>query len=104
MDAEQTPAFNFAQPTLGERSVEPLQVVETFNVRCDLHPWMNAWVRVFNHPYFAVTDSVGTFAIHRLPPGNYRLKAWHESLGVQEKSFTVRSGSSTIIDFTFEAR
>jgi hypothetical protein len=104
MDAEESPVFNFAQPTLAQRVVEPLQVVETFGVRCDLHPWMTAWVRVFNHPYFAVTRGDGSFEIKGLAPGNYRLKAWHESLGVREKTFMIRAGNGASVDFTFEAR
>lgn len=102
MDAEQSPAFDFAQPTLGSRRVEPLQVVETFQVKCDLHPWMSAWVRVFNHPYFAVTGADGSFTIPPLPPGTYRIKAWHELLGVREKQLEVREGVPAKIDFTFD--
>ena len=102
MDAEQSPAFDFAQPTLGSRRVEPLQVVETFRVKCDLHPWMSAWVRVFNHPYFAVTASDGSFTIPPLPPGTYRIKAWHELLGVREKTIEVREGAPAKFDFTFD--
>lgn len=102
MDAEQSPAFDFAQPTLGSRRVEPLQVVETFQVKCDLHPWMSAWVRVFNQPYFAVTGPDGSFTIPPLPPGTYRIKAWHESLGVREKTIEVRAGAPANIDFTFD--
>lgn len=102
MDAELAPTFDFAQPTVGERRVEPLQVVETFQVKCDLHPWMSAWVRVFNHPYFAVTSADGTFAIRQLPSGRYRLKAWHELLGVREKTVDVREGEPCTTDFTFD--
>jgi hypothetical protein len=102
MDAEQSPALDFAQPTLGSRRVEPLQVVETFQVKCDLHPWMSAWVRVFNHPYFAVTGPDGSFTIPPLPPGTYRIKAWHELLGVREKMIEVREGAPANIDFTFD--
>jgi hypothetical protein len=102
MDAELSPTFDFAQPTTGERRVEPLQVVETFQVKCDLHPWMSAWVRVFNHPYFAVTSADGRFGIRQLPPGKYRLKAWHELLGVQEKTVEVREGEPCTIDFMFD--
>lgn len=101
-DAEQSPAFNFAQLSIGRRMVEPLQEVETFRVKCDIHPWMNAWVRVFNHPYFCVTASDGVFTIRNLPPGEYRIKAWHEKLGVEEKTITVTGGRPAKIDFTFE--
>lgn len=102
MDAERSPAFDFAQPTTGLRQVEPLQIVETFQVKCDLHPWMSAWVRVFNHPYFAVSSPDGSYSIRQLPPGRYRLKAWHELLGVRETSVEVRDDRPAIINFTFD--
>jgi hypothetical protein len=101
MDADETPAFNFAQPTIGQRAVEPIRVVETFRVKCDLHPWMNAWVRVFNHPYFSVTQADGAFSIRNLPPGTYRIKAWHELLGVQEKKIEVSKGKPAMVEFEF---
>jgi uncharacterized protein (DUF2141 family) len=66
-----------------------------------MHPWMHAWVRVFDHPYFDVTRSDGTFLIKNLPPGTYHLHAWHESLGDQEKMITVNGGEPLSVDFTF---
>lgn len=104
MDAEETPAFNFAQPADGQRMLSPFQAVKTFKVKCDIHPWMTAWVRVFNHPYFDVTHEDGMFSIKDLPPGNYTIKAWHEVFGVQEKEVVVTGGEPTVIDFTFEPR
>jgi hypothetical protein len=48
-------------------------------VNCDIHGWMTAWVRVFDHPYFAVTDENGKFEIKQAPAGKCRLIIWHES-------------------------
>ena len=104
MDSETTPLFNFALPTVGERRIEPFQTVETFKVKCDLHPWMSAWVRVLPNPYFDVTRGDGTFTIRDLPPGTYRIKAWHELLGVVEKQVTVWGGEPVVVDFTYRAR
>jgi carboxypeptidase family protein len=104
MDAEETPAFNFPQPADAQRVLSPFQTVKTFKVRCDIHPWMTAWVRVFNHPYFDVTHDDGTFSIKDLPAGTYTIKAWHEVFGVQEKQITVTGGEPVVIDFTFEPR
>jgi hypothetical protein len=50
-------------------------------LRCNIHPWMNAWVRVFDHPYFAVTDADGKFEIKNAPAGEWRLFVWHETSG-----------------------
>ena len=43
-------------------------------------PWARAYVAVFDHPYFAVTDDNGTFTIDSLPPGTYTVKMWHERM------------------------
>src|SRR5205807_9114715 len=48
---------------------------------CNIHGWMNAWVRVFDNPYFAVTDGDGQFEIKQAPAGTFRLVAWQESIG-----------------------
>jgi hypothetical protein len=48
---------------------------------CNIHPWMNARVGVFDHPYFAVTDERGAFEIRLAPKGAWRLKVWHEKVG-----------------------
>jgi hypothetical protein len=48
---------------------------------CNIHPWMSAWVRVFDHPYVAVTDADGKFEIKQAPAGKYRLVVWQEGMG-----------------------
>lgn len=48
-------------------------------VQCDIHGWMHAWVRIYSHPYFAVTDADGKFEIPNAPAGNFRLKIWHDT-------------------------
>ena len=52
---------------------------------CGIHPWMTAYVRVFDHPYFAVTDEDGRFKIDKAPVGKYRIVAWQESVGYLDK-------------------
>jgi hypothetical protein len=46
-----------------------------------IHDWMRGYVRVFDHPYFAVTDANGRFEIKDAPAGNWRLVVWQESVG-----------------------
>ena len=48
--------------------------------RCEAHPWVRAYVAVFDHPYFAITDAKGAFAIDQLPAGTYTVKVWHEGM------------------------
>jgi hypothetical protein len=50
-------------------------------VNCDIHGWMSAWVRVFDHPYFAITDEDGKFEIKKAPAGNFRMVSWQEAVG-----------------------
>ena len=52
--------------------------------KCDVHGWMNAYVGVLDHPYFAVTDKDGKFELKSLPPGTYTIEAWHEKLGTHD--------------------
>ncbi|MEO6436147.1 MAG: hypothetical protein ABIP55_10350 [Tepidisphaeraceae bacterium] len=93
------PAFNFGQPNKDEgKKVDPLKAEEYFPVKCDVHPWMRAYVGVFEHPYFAVTKEDGTFAIKAdaLPDGEYTLTFWHEKLATEpvETKINVAGGKA----------
>jgi plastocyanin len=70
--------------------------------KCDVHRWMNAWVGVLEHPFYAVSGTGGAFAITGLPPGTYTIEAWHEKLGTQTQSVTVGAKESKAISFTFK--
>ncbi len=72
-------------------------------VKCNIHPWMQAYIHVIEHPYFAVTDSNGAFEIANLPPGTYTVQAMHERLGEQEMEITVGASESKQVDFAFTA-
>ena len=73
---------------------------------CDIHNWMKAYVCVVDHPFFAVTDELGRFEIDGVPPGEYRLKAWHErrAFDRQTAEVAVMSGGEVSVRFTFEDR
>jgi hypothetical protein len=49
--------------------------------QCNIHAWMGGWVRVFDHPYFALTDENGKFEIKQAPAGTYRVRGWQEGVG-----------------------
>jgi plastocyanin len=73
--------FNLALPTQNQviditRRLRKPGVVE---IQCDAHPHMRAWMIVRDHPYVAVTDENGSFKVADIPPGTYRVVAWHES-------------------------
>lgn len=73
-------------------------------IRCDVHPWTHGWILAFDHPYYDVTDRRGTFALDSVPPGRYRIMAWHERLGEVEDSVTVTQGASSQVTLTMRAR
>ncbi len=77
---------------------------EFLKFKCDVHPWMFAWVSVFDHPYFAVSGKDGTFKIANVPAGKYTLKAAHRKAGTATQEIEVKDGEPTKVDFTLEAK
>jgi plastocyanin len=70
-------------------------------VKCDVHPWMSAYVAVMSHPYFAVTAEDGHYEI-RVPAGTYTLEGWHERLGTRTAPVTVAAGETATVDLAFD--
>src|SRR5437867_255343 len=93
------PPFNFGQPTKDDgKKVEPMKAAEYFRVKCDVHPWMSAYIAVFEHPFFAVTKDDGTYKIPTkgLADGDYVLTFWHEKYATDpvEEKITVKDGKA----------
>lgn len=94
--------FNKAQPRSKKKlSVKFEKPEAPFKVKCDVHPWMGAYIGVFDHPCFSVSGDDGTYVISDLKPGEYVIEAWHEKLGSQTANVTV-SDSAAHQDFTFK--
>ena len=72
--------------------------------KCDVHPWMFAWVSIFNHPFFAVSAKDGTFKISNVPPGKYTIKAAHRKAGAVTQEVEVKEGAPAKVDLTLEAK
>ena len=77
---------------------------KVFTMQCGMHPYMQNWGYAIDNPYYAVTDSEGSFSIGDLPPGAYRVKAWHPILGVQEREVTVEPNSTAMLDVRFDVK
>ena len=69
-------------------------------VFCDIHSHMNAFILVFSHPFFAITDIDGRYRIENVPPGTYNVIAWNEGTSSEPKPVTVPDGGMTELDFT----
>jgi hypothetical protein len=94
--------INVSQPVGTNAILKPLKVPGVYDTRCDAHPFMIGSLHVFEHPYFSVTDEMGIFEITKVPPGTYRIRVWHETLGVREKLLKVVSDASLTVDLSFE--
>lgn len=95
--------FNFmlrGRGTSQERTIRKPQVMVP--VKCDLHPWMQGWIGVVAHPFFAVTGDDGRFAFKGLPPGDYVVAAWHETLGERTARVTLEPKGAVEADLVFK--
>jgi len=69
-------------------------------VFCDIHSHMNAYIIVFSHPFFAMTDAEGHYRIENVPPGTYGVIAWNEGTLSETRPITVPDGGIAEADFT----
>jgi plastocyanin len=102
--------FTKAQPQFnvglypGRVSRKPLVTSGVVKILCEVHPWMGAYIVVADHPYQSVTDIYGEYMINDIPPGSYKLKVWHETLGTEEKQVEVKAGGSHNVDFVLSPK
>ena len=109
-------AFNIAEPVKGMKAVQKVRKPGMYLMRCDVHPWMNAYVYVAGDGYAASTDKDGEFTLTDVPAGKYKLVMWHEGWGTEvisgkpevskpieeTQEITVTAGKTTAADFTLK--
>jgi len=95
--------WNQNQPEGAEPAIRKFPWPEVMiRVKCNIHPWMHAWIGVVDNPYFAVTGENGSFELKNVPPGTYTIEAWQETLGTQQQQVTVAASGKAAADFTFK--
>lgn len=106
VDSANNGSFNEGMPTADMKMVKPFRKPEMgIKFACNVHPWMNAYLHVFEHPFFAVTQQDGTVTLKGLPAGEYEISVWHEfpKFTPTEKSVTVKveEGAEATATFTY---
>ena len=97
------PQFNMAMPKIVRKKTRIFKKPEdVFAIKCDVHPWMKTWVGIFDHPFFATSDTGGSYTLAELPAGSYTVRAWHERLPAMTQEITIKEGETITLDFTFE--
>lgn len=102
--------YNLALPKKGQEIRKPIKKWHRYaedkgfiQIRSNTHNWIRGFIYIFDHPYAAVTDEKGSFAIAGIPPGDYLLRAWHEGLGrIKEREVKVRSGETLNVELDFD--
>lgn len=98
--------FNLGMPTQGQKAKKTFVVAEKMvKIKCDVHPWMFAYVGVMEHPYYSATGDGGSYTIKDLPPGKYTLYAWHNKFAnpALEMPIEVTEGETKTFDITMKA-
>jgi plastocyanin len=71
-------------------------------VFCEIHSHMNAFILVFSHPYFAITDTEGRYRIDNVPPGTYNIVAWNEGIASEPSAVTVPDGGTAELELSLK--
>ena len=93
--------FGFSQAKKGEERPKTFAAKETIRLFCDVHPWMEAWIMVLDHPLHATTAADGKFKLKGLPPGKYTIEAWHEKYKPVTQEIEVKGKESKTLNFEF---
>lgn len=95
--------FNVSQPRAGMTRDFDLKDKEVMmRIKCDVHNWMEGFVGVMSHAYFAVSDAGGGFKLpDGIPAGKYTVEAWHEFYGAKTQEVEVKAGETVTVAFDY---
>jgi hypothetical protein len=95
--------FNIGMPNKGQKMKRRIRQRGRVQVRCDVHPWEEAYIVAADHPYHTVSDKDGGFVLAQVPPGSYTLALWHEKLGVRRQRVQLGPGAHLKLEITYPA-
>jgi len=97
--------FNHAMSGTGVLPTKTFSKTEVAKmIKCDVHGWMRAYVAILPHPFHDITGKGGSFTLKNVPPGKYKLGAWHEKLGELVADVELAPNGTLTQDFTFERK
>ena len=96
--------WNKSQPPGSPNISEKFDSPEFISVKCNIHPWMHGWFVVLKTNHYSISKDGGAFTLPNLPPGKYKVTAWHEDYGTQEQDVTITGSETKSIDFSFKAK
>lgn len=97
-------AFDLGRYAAGRSKAVRFDTPGIVRVFCDIHSHMSAYILVFAHHYFAVTDNEGRYRIGDVPPGTYTVVAWHEASEPESRRVTVGGAGDPDVDFLLRRR
>ena len=89
--------LNVVMPSNGKNIKKTISQTGMLKVKCDIHTFMNAFIVIFDHPYFSITGQDGRFHISEIPPGKYKIKVWHEKFDLVEKEIVIKPNEEVIV-------
>jgi len=100
--AKENERFNLSLANKNQKITRKLMRPEIMlKAKCDIHPWMGGYIGAVEHPYFGVSDENGEVKLAQVPPGQYELSVWHETLGTQTQKLEIKKASNLKLDFKF---
>ncbi len=101
--------FNLGMPEKGQtlsfkKDMKKIRRAPVMKLQCDQHEYMQAWFRSVRHPYYALVGTDGAFSIDQIPPGKYKVIAWHPILGEQTQEVTFSAGAKESVKFEFAGK
>ncbi len=98
--------FNFGQTFQGQKDERQFDAPGIYTLQCDVHAWMQAWVRAIDNPCFDVTDADGKFRVREgeiLADDDYKIDAWHPKFAAPLEATVHVKGGIGAVSFQFDA-